>query len=188
MSHILTVAGSPCAGSKSTVLLGYCQCRLRRGGVCSHALSIRTLSPGPLLCAELSDSGIEDALALVSQAQGIVLATPVIHASFSGLLKAFLDLLPRDGLAGKAVLPILTGGPNSDRLAMDYALKPVIAALGARHILTGLFIAEAQIRFEHGGTLHMDAALEQNLNQSLNELVAASNRLASPSSVSDWEI
>ena len=73
-------------------------------------------------------------------ADAIVVATPVYQAAYSGLLKVFLDLLPQFAFRGKAVLPIVTGGSPAHVLAVDYALRPVLANLGAAHIGQGWFV------------------------------------------------
>ena len=72
------------------------------------------------------------------------MSTPIYKAAYSGLLKSFLDLLPQDGLRGKVVLPLATGGSSAHLLALDYALKPVLGALGARHILDAVFATDDQ--------------------------------------------
>ncbi|MDQ0896682.1 NAD(P)H-dependent oxidoreductase [Paenibacillus sp. V4I7] len=63
-----------------------------------------------------------------------------VEASYTGVLKAFLDLLPQKGLECKVVLPLAVGGTISHLLAIDYALKPVLSALGARNILQGVYV------------------------------------------------
>ncbi|WP_455828190.1 NAD(P)H-dependent oxidoreductase, partial [Klebsiella pneumoniae] len=65
-------------------------------------------------------------------ADGLIVATPVYKASFSGALKALLDLLPERALEGKIVLPLDTGGTIAHMLAVDYARKPVLNALKAQ--------------------------------------------------------
>ena len=81
----------------------------------------------------------------IAQADGVVVATPVYKASYTGLLKAFLDLLPENALAGKVVLPLVTGGTIGHLLAIDYALRPVLTALGADHVVQGRFLLDADI-------------------------------------------
>jgi FMN reductase len=98
-----------------------------------------------LLHAQFDHPLIRQALAEVAQAQVVLIATPIYKAAYSGLLKAFLDLLPQDGLRGKTVLPLATGGSIAHLLALDYALKPVLSALGARDILDPVFATDAQI-------------------------------------------
>ncbi|HEX5567248.1 MAG TPA: NADPH-dependent FMN reductase [Streptomyces sp.] len=66
---------------------------------------------------------------LVAEADGIVLATPVYHGSYSGLLKNFLDHLEGDAFAGKPVGILANGGgPRSSVAACDQ-LRPVVRAI-----------------------------------------------------------
>ena len=59
-----------------------------------------------------------------------------------------LDLLDEKALAGKVVLPIATGGSPAHLLALEYGLKPVLSALGARHILAGVYATDKQVRVD----------------------------------------
>ena len=64
-------------------------------------------------------------------ADGLIAATPIFSASYSGLFKMFFDVIERDGLAGKPVLLAATGGTARHSLALDHALRPLFAYLGA---------------------------------------------------------
>jgi FMN reductase len=119
--------------------------RLAALGHRTVALQVRELPAQALLRADVKDPAIADALARVHDAAAIVIGTPVYKASFSGVLKVFLDLLPQDGLAGKLVLPLATGGSQSHMLALDYALRPVLASLAPRHILPSIYATAAQL-------------------------------------------
>ncbi|WP_204272820.1 NAD(P)H-dependent oxidoreductase, partial [Escherichia coli] len=81
---------------------------------------------------DVREPAIAAAVLAVEQADLVVVSTPIYKAAYSGLLKVFLDLLPPDALRGKLVLPLATGGSPAHVLALDYALKPVLSALGAR--------------------------------------------------------
>jgi len=81
----------------------------------------------------------------VNEAQVVLVSTPIYKAAYSGLLKSFLDLLPQDGLREKTIVPLATGGSIAHLLALDYALKPVLSALGARDILDPVFATDPQI-------------------------------------------
>lgn len=96
-----------------------------------RVIPIRELPPGPLLAADAHHPAISDVVEAVAAARGLIVASPVSKASYTGLLKAFLDLLPQYALAGKTVLPLVTGGTPAHVLAVDYALRPVLAAMGA---------------------------------------------------------
>jgi len=146
---IVAIQGSPSASSRSGSLLALAQSRLqsRLQSVASraHQIVVRELPAQALLHAQLDHPLIRQALVEVAQAQLVLIATPIYKAAYSGLLKTFLDLLPQDALRGKTVLPLATGGSIAHLLALDYALKPVLSALGARDILDPVFATDAQI-------------------------------------------
>jgi FMN reductase len=72
-----------------------------------------------------------DALRAVAEADGIIAATPVFTASYSGLFKSFFDLVDFDALTGKPVLIAATGGTARHSLALEHAMRPMFAYLHA---------------------------------------------------------
>lgn len=142
---IVGIQGSPSANSRSGSLLALAQSRLQGVASNAHLITVRDLPAQALLHAQFEHPLIRQALAEVAQAQVVLIATPIFKAAYSGVLKAFLDLLPQDALRGKTVLPLATGGSIAHLLALDYALKPVLSALGARDILDPVFATDAQI-------------------------------------------
>jgi FMN reductase len=110
-------------------------------------IQIREIDAEALISAKSAHVSVARTIAAMEQADGVVIATPIFKASYSGLLKIFLDLLPQFALAGKAVLPIATGGSLAHLLALDYALRPVLQSMGARHIVQSLFVPESEINF-----------------------------------------
>jgi FMN reductase len=143
--QILLLGGSPSAPSTTWRLLQLVGERLASLGHRTAALQVRELPAEALLRGDLSDPAIAEAAALVAGADAVVVGTPVYKASFSGVLKTFLDLLPQDGLAGKLILPLATGGSQSHMLAIDYALRPVLASLGPRQILPAIYATSDQL-------------------------------------------
>jgi FMN reductase len=142
---IVGIQGSPSASSRSGSLLTLAQSRLQGVASSAHLITVRDLPAQALLHAQFDHPLIRQALAEVAQAQVVLIATPIYKAAYSGVLKAFLDLLPQDALRGKSVLPLATGGSIAHLLVLDYALKPVLSALGARDILDPVFATDAQI-------------------------------------------
>ena len=140
---IVALAGSPSANSRSTALLRHVLDRFAESEP-RHEIVLRDLPPAALVRAEVDDPAIRRAREQVAAARLVVVATPIYKASYSGLLKTFLDLLPPDALRGKTVLALATGGSAAHLLALDYALKPVLAALGARHLLDSIYAVDAQ--------------------------------------------
>jgi FMN reductase len=143
--NVLLLGGSPSAPSTTWRLQQLVGERLALLGYRTVALQVRELPAQALLRADFKDPAIVDAAAQVADADAIVIGTPVYKASFSGVLKAFLDLLPQDGLAGKLVLPLATGGSQSHMLALDYALRPVLASLSPRHVLPSIYATSEQL-------------------------------------------
>jgi len=148
VSTVLSLLGSPSIRSRSAALLGELEQRLAAGPGGPRAVArlvLRELPADALLRGDASERGIAAAVGAVAEAQLLLVATPIYKAAYSGLLKAFLDLLPQDALRGKTVLPLATGGSIAHLLALDYALKPVLSALGARDILDPVYATDAQI-------------------------------------------
>jgi FMN reductase len=156
---ILLIGGSPALPSSTGRLLDHVGEKLAALGHRHSTLQVRDLPARALLHADTSDLAIKRALAAVATAEAIVIATPVYKASYTGILKAFLDLLPQDGLAGKLVLPIATGGSQSHMLALDYALRPVLHALEARHVLTSIYATSQQLAWNEDKGLTLDQAI-----------------------------
>ncbi|MBB5783184.1 NADPH-dependent FMN reductase [Nonomuraea angiospora] len=141
MTPVLLISGSPSATSRTGRLLDHVA-ELLDGAV--SLLHLRDLPAEPLLLGR-DHPDIVAAERSVAEADVIVLATPIYKAAYTGLVKAFLDGLPQKAFAGKTVVPIATGGTQAHLLAVDYALRPVLSVLGARHVTRGLFVLDTQI-------------------------------------------
>jgi FMN reductase len=84
--------------------------------------------------------GVLDA---VRGADGLILVTPIFSASYSGLVKSFLDVLEPGSLAGKPVLIGATGGTARHSLALEYAVRPLLAYARATVAPTAVFAASS---------------------------------------------
>ncbi|MCP2168167.1 NAD(P)H-dependent oxidoreductase [Goodfellowiella coeruleoviolacea] len=145
MSTVLTISGSPSAGSRAALLVAEVNRQLAAFGHDTATLHVRELSTVALLTEHTADPGIAAAVARVAAADGLVVVTPVYRAAYSGLVKSFLDLLSKKALVGKPVLPVATGGTQGHVVAIEYALRPLLAARGATRVSTGLFVGDNQI-------------------------------------------
>ena len=168
---ILLIAGSPSEHSRSAALLDAVSQRLGLRHALIERLHIRDLSPQALLLADVNHKSIRAAVSQVDTARAIVVATPVYKAAYSGVLKVFLDLLPQTALKGKIVLPLATGGSPHHMLALDYALRPVLQSLGARHILPGVYATDAQIPKDTEGQYHVGDDIGGRLDDAVNTLL-----------------
>lgn len=169
--NIVSLLGSPSSRSRSTALVQYAQSLLAPHADQVTTLALRDLPGEAVLQARFHDPAIVAATAQVRQARVVLVATPIYKAAYSGLLKSFLDLLPQDGLQGKTVLPLATGGSPAHLLALDYALKPVLSALGARDVLDGVFASDAQIPDVPGHGYVLDDAVRERLERVVGGLI-----------------
>jgi len=184
---VLLIAGSPSERSRTAALLDAAGQRLETRGVLVNRLRVRDLSPQALLLADYGHRSISQAIGQVAQAKVIIVATPVYKAAYSGVLKVFLDVLPQDAFAGKTVLPLATGGSPNHMLALDYALRPVLQSLGARHILSGIFAVDSQVTLSPDGSYsvardigeRLDAAVDILVTETLNHSLGHVGRFAS---------
>ncbi|MBJ2245607.1 MULTISPECIES: NADPH-dependent FMN reductase [Pseudomonas] len=178
---VVTLGGSPSQRSRSGVLLDKTRQWLQQQGVEVVSYQIRDFPAEDLLHARFDSPKVIDLLQQVANADGLVIATPVYKASFSGALKTVLDLLPERALAHKVVLPIATGGSIAHMLAVDYALKPVLSALKAQELLHGIFAEDSQIAYGEGSAqAQLVPVLEQRLHEALEQLYSAMARRPKP--------
>lgn len=162
MATIVVLSGSPSATSRTAAVLDLLALRLTGHGHEVRVIPLRELPPGPLLAADGRHPAIADAASAVAGAQGVLVASPVYKAAYTGLLKSFLDLLPQHALAGKTVLPLVTGGTTAHVLAVDYAVRPVLSSMGA-HVGQGYFLLDRLILDATGGGTTIAAEAERPL-------------------------
>lgn len=182
---VILISGSPSPTSSGTRLLHHIGERLASQGHHCTRLQVRDLPAHALLHADYRDAAIVRAVAQVAAADAVVISTPVYKAAYAGILKAFLDLLPQDGLDGKLVLPVATGGSQSHMLSLDYALRPVLASLSARFILPSIYTTSDQLQWHAEQGLLLDAAISgrvmRGVEQLSSELFALALRRPQPS-------
>ena len=178
---VVTLGGSPSQRSRSGVLLDHAKRWLNQQGVEVVSYQVRDFPAEDLLHARFDSPKIIDLLQQIENADGLVIATPVYKASFSGALKTVLALLPERALSHKVVLPIATGGSIAHMLAVDYALKPVLSALKAQEMLQGIFAEDSQIAYGEGSAqAQLVPVLEQRLQESLEQFYSALARRPKP--------
>ncbi|WP_232534175.1 NADPH-dependent FMN reductase [Plantactinospora sp. KBS50] len=136
------MCGSPSPTSRTARLLGHLDSRLRDRGHEVTAFAVSALPAEALMAGDGSHPALARVRDLVARADGLVVGTPVYKAAYSGVLKCLLDLLPQHALVGKPVLPLATGGSSAHVLAIDYALRPVLHAMGAAHVAPGRFLLD----------------------------------------------
>lgn len=149
--QIVTVVGNPKPGSRTltaaATLSNSLAGRLPSFGIAPDVvepIDLAVLAGGLLAPWRLSPPAAE-ATENARQAGILVLATPIYKASFTGLLKLFLDTLPAGSLSRTVVVPLTVAGGPAHRHLADLQLRPVLAELGAAVPAPSLLLEESDL-------------------------------------------
>jgi len=96
---------------------------------------------GAVVRAQLPDA-VERELAMVEQADVLVVATPVYRGSYTGLFKHFFDFIHHDALIDKPVLLAATGGSERHALVIDHQLRPLFSFFQSRTLPLGVYATD----------------------------------------------
>ncbi|MGW6456788.1 NADPH-dependent FMN reductase [Streptomyces sp. NPDC055078] len=91
---------------------------------------------------EWGKPSVEAAVETVSTASLLVVASPTFKATYTGVLKLFLDQIPSNGLDGVVAVPLMLGAGPAHAMAPDLLLKPVLVELGATCPTSGLYLPD----------------------------------------------
>ncbi len=97
--RVITLAGSPRFPSRSSSLLEYAREKLNGLDVEVYHWNLQNFAPEDLLYARFDGPALKTFTEQLQQADGLIVATPVYKAAYSGALKTLLDLLPRTRFA-----------------------------------------------------------------------------------------
>lgn len=114
------------------------------------------------LVSQLVGPGLEQAIATLGRADGIVAATPVYNAGVSGLFTSFVDVLDKDLIIAKPTVLAATAGTARHALVVDEQMRALFAYLRALTVPTSVFAAP-----EDWG----DVSLSQRIDRAALELL-----------------
>ena len=90
------------------------------------------------------DDELDQLSADVASADIVIVASPTYKASYTGLLKAFLDRYQSGGLRGVTAVPLMTVADPAHSLSVDFTLRPLLVELGASVPTKGMaFLTQA---------------------------------------------
>ncbi|MFF2085456.1 NADPH-dependent FMN reductase [Nocardia sp. NPDC058176] len=111
-----------------------------RPGIEPQVIDLITLGPGLL---GWGDPAVTEAKQAVAESELVVFASPTFKATYTGLLKLFLEQFDGGtGLAGVLTVPVMLGAGPTHALAPDLLLKPVLVEIGGTAALPGLYLAD----------------------------------------------
>lgn len=142
MTSIAVVVGNPNPGGRTT----------RGGQAVAEAIAVdgdtietHELADVAPKLFEWGNTDVAELTAKVAATDILVIASPTYKATYTGLLKAFLDNYGNDGLAGCAAVPVMVGAAANHALAPEVHLRPLLVELGAAVPSRGLYLLEDQM-------------------------------------------
>jgi FMN reductase len=136
---VTVVVGNPKAGSR-TRAAGELLAERLTSTAPDHVIELTELGPRLL---GWGDEAVASAVETVQASSLVVFASPTFKATYTGLLKLFLDQFAgRTGLADVVAVPLMLGAGPAHAMAPDLTLKPVLVELGGTCALPGLFLLE----------------------------------------------
>ncbi|MDY5786492.1 CE1759 family FMN reductase, partial [Corynebacterium sp.] len=112
----------------------------------------------------ISTKRLDELKRSLSAADGLIAATPVFAASYSGLFKMFFDILDTDALNGMPTILAATAGTPRHSLVTEHAMRPLLTYLRAVIVPTSVFAATE----DFGGV--GGKALNQRIERAAQEL------------------
>jgi FMN reductase len=144
-AQVVVLSGNPRAGSRTTAAAEHVAQETAR--LLGWQQPVETVELAQLAAEILADTHprADAALRTVADATVLVVATPVYKASYTGLLKAFLDLYGPGGLAGVVAIPLVVSGNPAHALVGEVHLRPLLVELGAVVPTRALTLVESQL-------------------------------------------
>jgi FMN reductase len=137
---VTVVVGNPKAASR-TAQAGVLLAEKLTGAAPDHVIELVELGPGLL---GWGDEAVAAAKKTVQASSLVVFASPTYKATYTGLLKLFLDQFEGGtGLRDVVAVPLMLGAGPAHALAPDLTLKPVLSEIGGTCALPGLYLIDS---------------------------------------------
>ncbi|BBZ28148.1 FMN reductase [Mycolicibacterium madagascariense] len=90
------------------------------------------------------DPKVAEAKEIVKAADLLVVASPTYKATYTGLLKLFLDQFGAGELGQIPTVPLMLGGSPAHSLAPELTLRPVLVEIGASCPVPSLYLIDSE--------------------------------------------
>ena len=137
--NVVVVVGNPKLGSRTRQAAEHVAERLT-GEPPAACIELAELGPGLL---SWGDPAVEAAKQTVLGASLVVFASPTFKATYTGLLKLFLDQFGAGELAGTPAVALMLGASERHALAGELTLKPVLSEIGCSCPAPALFLLDS---------------------------------------------
>jgi len=144
MTRLTAVVGNPRPGSRTHGLTATVVDRLVDAVAADDVEVVDLAVLGPALL-DPGDPRAGAARERVAGSDLVVVATPVYKATYTGLLKVFLDGYGADALAGTTAVGVVVSAAPAHLLATDIHLRSLVVELGAAVPTRSLGVLEPQL-------------------------------------------
>ncbi|MET0455160.1 MAG: NAD(P)H-dependent oxidoreductase [Mycobacterium sp.] len=111
------------------------------GAPATHVIDVVDLGAGLL---GWGDPKVAEAKEIVKSADTLVVASPTYKATYTGLLKLFLDQFGAGELGQITTFPLMLGGSLAHALAPELTLRPVLVEVGASCPAPSLYLLDTE--------------------------------------------
>lgn len=170
MTHVVIVSAGLGSPSTTRLLADQMAAGVRRAepGASVEVVELRPLAHDVVdaTLTGFASPRLQHVIDQVGAADALGFVTPIFQASYSGLFKSFADVLEPDQLIGKPVLLGATGGTARHSLAVEHAMRPLMAYLQAVPVPTGVFASP------HDWSAEGEGALTSRVDRAVGELMS----------------
>jgi FMN reductase len=96
------------------------------------------------------DPAVAAAVEAVRACDVLIVASPTFKATYTGVLKLFLDQFQAGALSGVIAFPVMLGAGPGHALAPELLLRPVLVEMGASCPVAGLYLLDSGYTDEGG--------------------------------------
>jgi FMN reductase len=136
----VVVVGNPKPNSRTRAAAELIVERLT-GAAAEQVIDVVELGPGLL---GWGDPKVAEAKEIVKAADFLVVASPTFKATYTGLLKLFLDQFGAGELGQVTTFAVMLGGSPAHALAPELTLRPVLVEIGASCPAPSLYLLDSE--------------------------------------------
>jgi FMN reductase len=137
--NVVVVVGNPKPRSRTRLAAEHVAERLTGA---PPAACVELVELGPALLS-WGDPAVDAAKATVLESSLVVFASPTFKATYTGLLKLFLDQFGAGEMPGTPAVALMLGATERHALAGEHTLKPVLSEIGCSCPAPALFLLES---------------------------------------------
>ncbi|MFT4215206.1 MAG: NAD(P)H-dependent oxidoreductase [Microbacterium sp.] len=144
MSSIVVLVGNPQPASRTRLVAETVAMTLaeRSDAVVAGTIDLADVADELFRFPSATIDGLRER---VTAADVLIVASPTYKATYTGLLKAFLDRFDAGALQPVTAVPLLTIGSPAHTLAVEVALRPLLVELGASAPTRGIAFPAADV-------------------------------------------